>query len=375
MSHLPERIEKDCLNCGAIVQGRFCHICGQENTAPKESFWHLVTHFTYDVTHFDGKFFSTLRYLLFKPGFLAHEYLRGRRADYLHPIRMYVFTSAFFFLIFFTFNKGSEEKKDKKTSVPTAAYLINQLEKERNDLLAGLHDSLPAFSRKMLQMNIAAKDSDLAMIRKDTTAKDKLRSLNNGPVLFEFDNRNDSLYTNLDRYDSVQATLANPEKDNFIMRKIVKQSIRLKQKFHGNNKEMVDAIMEKFKHYFPQMLFLSLPLFALFLQMLYARRKHFYYVNHVIFTIHLYCGTFIIILAGWGVFSLLNTFSYTHFAVGFVNKSFVLAGFYYWYKSMLNFYEQRWGKTLLKYFLALTMGLIIMCFLFALFFFFTAMTI
>ena len=103
MSHLKERKQKNCLNCNAQVYGKYCHICGQENIEPKETFWGLATHFVYDIVHFDGKFFSTLKYLLFKPGFLSHEYLRGRRASYLHPIRMYVFTSAIFFILFFTF--------------------------------------------------------------------------------------------------------------------------------------------------------------------------------------------------------------------------------------------------------------------------------
>jgi hypothetical protein len=44
--------------------------------------------------------------------------------------------------------------------------------------------------------------------------------------------------------------------------------------------------------------FVSLPLFALMLRLLYVRRKQFFYVNHIVFSIHLYCGTFIIILAG-----------------------------------------------------------------------------
>ena len=37
MSHLPERKEKDCLNCGTTVFGKYCHVCGQENLEPKES--------------------------------------------------------------------------------------------------------------------------------------------------------------------------------------------------------------------------------------------------------------------------------------------------------------------------------------------------
>src|SRR5687768_17786211 len=101
MSHLTERKEKNCLNCNAIVQGRYCQVCGQENIVPQESFRHLVLHFIYDITHFDGKFFETLKYLIFKPGLISKEYIAGRRTRYLNPIRMYVFTSAIFFLIFF----------------------------------------------------------------------------------------------------------------------------------------------------------------------------------------------------------------------------------------------------------------------------------
>lgn len=115
MSHGKERKEKDCLNCGAELNGRYCHKCGQENIEPKESFLHLVNHFVEDITHFDGKFFTTLKDLLFKPGFLSKEYLKGRRASYLHPIRMYVFTSAAFFLIFFSF-VHIQENPGKKTS-------------------------------------------------------------------------------------------------------------------------------------------------------------------------------------------------------------------------------------------------------------------
>lgn len=100
MSHLPQRKEKNCLNCGATVIGKYCHNCGQENIEPKESVWQLVTHFFNDTAHFDGKFFSTLKNLLFKPDFLSKEYIKGRRATYLNPVRMYLFTSFIFFLIF-----------------------------------------------------------------------------------------------------------------------------------------------------------------------------------------------------------------------------------------------------------------------------------
>ena len=111
MSHRPERKEKNCLNCGTTVHGKYCHVCGQENAEPKETFWGMVTHFFNDITHFDGKFFTTLKDLLFRPGFLSAEYVKGRRMSYLNPVRMYVFTSAIFFLIFFSISKHKESFK------------------------------------------------------------------------------------------------------------------------------------------------------------------------------------------------------------------------------------------------------------------------
>src|SRR5688500_18211338 len=107
VSHSRERSEKTCLNCNAQLHGRFCHVCGQENTDPRESLWSIITHFFNDITHFDGKFFKTAGNLLVRPGFLPQEFLKGRRARYLHPIRLYVFTSAVFFLVFYSFPAAS----------------------------------------------------------------------------------------------------------------------------------------------------------------------------------------------------------------------------------------------------------------------------
>jgi hypothetical protein len=109
VSHIPQREEKDCLNCGTTVQGRYCQSCGQENIIPRETFWHMFTHFFYDVTHFDSQFFHTVHHLILKPGFLSKEYIKGRRKSYLHPIRMYVFTSAIFFLLFFSLFQPKEK--------------------------------------------------------------------------------------------------------------------------------------------------------------------------------------------------------------------------------------------------------------------------
>ena len=128
MSHLKERKEKNCLNCQTEVVGRYCHHCGQQNLEPKETVWHLIQHFFNDITHFDGKFFETVKYLLRKPGFLSREYMRGRRMTYLNPIRMYVFTSAIFFILLFSLSKPEVmvSKRAKNGAKGVVALLADQ---------------------------------------------------------------------------------------------------------------------------------------------------------------------------------------------------------------------------------------------------------
>jgi hypothetical protein len=245
VSHLPERKEKDCLNCGAVVHGRFCHVCGQENIPPKESFWHLVTHFMYDITHFDGKFFSTLKYLLFKPGFLSHEYLRGRRASYLHPIRMYVFTSAFFFLVFFSMNKQDEVIKfnDLKPH-HRGCKQMKRLEKEKREIFLRTWQIpliLLTNGIALLRM-LKITDSDIARLSRDTTYKNKLQTFNQGNNFNLFANdKNDTIYKRCCAYDLAQSKLPAGQRDGFMRAKFRRQNIHLREKYKNDGKAIWTA--------------------------------------------------------------------------------------------------------------------------------------
>ena len=104
MSHHTTREDKTCLNCGESVEERFCGHCGQENIETRMSFLGLIAHFAEDLTHYEGKFWKTIKYLFFKPAFLTKEYLKGKRTSYLPPVRLYIFVS--FFTLFRGYTNG-----------------------------------------------------------------------------------------------------------------------------------------------------------------------------------------------------------------------------------------------------------------------------
>src|SRR5579862_3912078 len=87
-----------CANCGAALAGRYCSACGQRVEPPLHTLWHFAQVATEDVTHADSRLWRSLAALLFKPGFLTREFLAGRRASYLPPVRLYLVLSVVFFI-------------------------------------------------------------------------------------------------------------------------------------------------------------------------------------------------------------------------------------------------------------------------------------
>jgi hypothetical protein len=87
--HAVPQKEALCLNCGSLLTGKYCSICGQKHEELHLPFWTLFADAFADFWHFDTKFFRTFLPLIYKPGFITLEYIRGRRAGYVHPIRLY----------------------------------------------------------------------------------------------------------------------------------------------------------------------------------------------------------------------------------------------------------------------------------------------
>jgi len=223
------------------VEERYCTHCGQENLEPTESFGHIVGHFFADITHFDSKFFITVKDLFLRPGFLTREYVAGRRMSYLNPIRMYIFISAIFFIALFA---GRKEHP-----APTGA-----------------------------NASIEAKQKDESVALK----------MGDGVVLIDM---TENKYNTVREFDSVQATLPDSAKEKGTMRWILRHNVREKEK-RGTSKIHIEVDIS---HDIPKLMFILLPLFALYVGWFYSRKKY-YYVNHAIFSVHFHTFFFLLLL-------------------------------------------------------------------------------
>ncbi|WP_209348797.1 DUF3667 domain-containing protein [Pontixanthobacter sp. CEM42] len=88
-----------CLNCGTALVGEHCHSCGQKAKIHRtlRAFMHDLVH---GVLHFEGKFWRTLPLLAWRPGKLMRDYIDGKRARYVSPIALFLFTVFISFALF-----------------------------------------------------------------------------------------------------------------------------------------------------------------------------------------------------------------------------------------------------------------------------------
>ncbi len=91
----------ECQNCGAVLQGDFCHQCGQAAREPRRLVIGLVQDVFVETLAIDGKLARSIGLLLWRPGVLARRFLDGKRVRYSPPFRLYLFASVFFFLTAF----------------------------------------------------------------------------------------------------------------------------------------------------------------------------------------------------------------------------------------------------------------------------------
>ena len=159
------KMQKRCLNCGAELQGGYCHVCGQENR--KLSMREIFEEFVDILVIFDRSFLKTLKKLLFRPGELSLAFLAGERTKYIRPMKIYLIFSFIFFIVSFTnfsLNEGNIQVSLSDTAEnQTELSQAEEIENLKNEI-----DDIPEmFSSKT-----------------DKIIKNKLTNLLNNPQLF-----------------------------------------------------------------------------------------------------------------------------------------------------------------------------------------------
>lgn len=126
--------ETACLNCGTALIGSHCHACGQAAHVHKTlgAFFHDLLH---GVFHFEGKIWRTLPMLAWRPGQLTREYIDGRRASYISPIALFLFSVFLMFAVVKAVTAGAAFAPDIGVALAQQRTDIAELEAKRTKLV------------------------------------------------------------------------------------------------------------------------------------------------------------------------------------------------------------------------------------------------
>lgn len=293
-----------CKNCGSMLEGIYCHKCGQYALDTKQSFWKFIQQYFDNTYQVDGRFLRTFWLLFFLPGFLTEEFVKGRIVSYVHPLKMYLFCSIVFFALAFLF-VPSDIGSDKDKSANETSLKINE-------------DSLSTEQKLAIKNKIVNTYKGNRLLTSDSA---KLANMGVVDSLIEF---SDSLLT---------------------VNKDVKTVVRSKNRLE--EKIFYQSFIGSVKTYLPLVMLILMPIYGLLLGMFF-RRRYKNYMPHFVFAVHVNIFTIILALILALMFwfgATAGTYSMTLYAV--LSLHIILA--------TKRFYKQGWIKTLIKSFVVYAM--------------------
>ncbi|HCT30776.1 MAG TPA: hypothetical protein DIW31_08580 [Bacteroidales bacterium] len=370
-----------CLNCRFSLrpEDNYCPNCGQENNTNKIPVRHLIFEVLEDFFHFDAKIWNTIKASFSKPGRITIDYLEGRRARYIPPVKFYVFVSFIFFLLLGKLSDHAIET-DRKSIISMSEsddITLNELQgnnkvyysRDSNDIRKiefryTSKDSLKKELKKLavspdsiLKKILEEEDIDtsivtrkrlrdaLALIPDNIPALDSVKPSYNVYGNVEFSNKEEyeQFKHDIHNYNDRQVdSILISKKENASW--FNKQMVRKMSKYDFKNKDDIKEITHAIIKSISFTMFIMMPLTAILLLLLFYRKK--YYYEHLIFSIHIHTIFFII-------FSVILTIQI------FISEKFggklwgwaILACLIYLISSLKNNYSQSWGKTIAKFLL------------------------
>jgi hypothetical protein len=298
-----------CPNCGYAMgsDANYCASCGQENHTHKLPVRHFVVEWLSGMFNFDTKLLRTVRDLFWPPGLVIKEFNENKRTRYVHPLRLYLFTSVLFFLLLAWATARLEADEGP-------AVVVNPPEAGTNEA-TGL----------TLQL-----DGDQEITDSTLTALSAIPRITNEVL--------DS---------TMMAAGITPGVINRTM-------IRLALNMSGNSLRK-EAFLQEFLSTFSKVMFVMLPLFALLMKLLYWRGRRFY-TEHLVFALYFHTVLYLLFGLSLGLGSVFD---------GQWTDSFLLpgtVGYLLW--AMHTVHQRSWLNTswkmlllLFAYSLLLVLGL------------------
>lgn len=313
-----------CLNCGQDldISEKYCHHCGQLNSTKKLTFEDFFTEFFGGILAYDSRLYQTLEALFFNPGKISKDYVEGKRARYVNPYKFYLSVSIIFFIIWgFSRNFSNVEGVDLKHPEKNASATVDSLEtdtieEDEEAKLFGLLNN----DQSLEEIYVPEKDLQKMPFLESTETKIRI---------FWKEYYQTEIKSPKVALDSLQYKQSTYNK--WLYKKMVDLDF-----FAQNPVLFLNYVVSKL----PFIIFFFLPIFALFIWLLYWR-KPYNYMEHLVFTFHNQTMLFVL----FSIAVLINSIFNIDFMTLVATAWFLI----YLYKALRHFYQQNRVKTIVKF--------------------------
>ncbi len=355
----------ECLNCGHVldVSDKYCPNCSQANSTKKLVLKDFFDEFFSSLVNYDSKLLKTLYTMLVKPGTITKDYINGKRVSYTNPFR-FLLSLAFLYFLMATYNNSVSSNLDnlklneRMRQTGPFSFTI-----DTNDSISGNTDSI----QRTDPLNVAFRGLDSLQnidpeIRKGMKGLDSLEYFMKEGIRKK--QKADSLLLANPKAYITQLKQSGEDtffaKMEFFWKMLQRDSIATfeearekyavddnwgtKMAFNGSKSSLkalaqpgtwLNDTLAKL----PFVIFFFLPIFTIFLYVVYIRKKYTY-TDHLIFSFHTQSLLFILL-----ILSLMIDTLFGWETTGIFGTIFSI----YLFQAMRKFYGQGLFKTIVKY--------------------------
>ncbi|HEV2804346.1 MAG TPA: DUF3667 domain-containing protein [Chthoniobacterales bacterium] len=385
-SKLPEEPLTHCENCGAPLTGEFCAQCGQHAIDYRRSIFRVLLDAADSFLNWDTKFLHSVNQLLIHPWQLTNDFNAGRRARYVHPLRLYLIASIVFFLVARAIDWDSSgpiqlTAQDRTELVASLNKMIEpnspltpeqraQVELARTKLAdvqgaltaderAEVRKAFKAYIKSEVRKTLSAEErakmaTTMARIPKIPDAATHMTHMTPPPVPTPPDFSVNLPVIEPEPPAPPSTTTATPKppfhfsagppgekKSPFALwlEKQVKEKI-------GEDGARLKLFLETLRSNIPAMMLCCIPLFAFILKILYIRKGR-YYVEHLVYALHIHTFLYVsVIITSLAVMGANRT---VPALAGWITGVMTIAIVVQIFLSIRRVYKQGWFMTLLKF--------------------------
>jgi len=224
-----------CTNCEYQLTPyhNFCPNCGQK-VDDKLSMRVLFHNTIMNYFSVDARFFRSFIPLFTKPGFLAKQFVGGKRLLYLHPAQFYLFASIVFFFIFSIATRSAQREFDntmKETFVTEKSNIVTQANHIKDSISKELASQKETMNTEDSLALVKAKNLlDDNVVNDSTKTKKKRKASVSGKIFgLDFDTRIlDSLENSNATMDEKLKAIGHKETDPWFTKFIRKQVLKFR---------------------------------------------------------------------------------------------------------------------------------------------------